>query len=70
MPAEKTRPDLAELDRLELEAALEERGHERFRARQIFGWIYRRGVTDIAAMTDLPRGLRDSLADEFALIHA
>ena len=69
MPAEKTRPDLAGLDRLELEAALEARGHERFRARQIFGWIYRRGVTDTAAMTDLPRGLRDSLADEFALIH-
>ena len=67
MPAEKTRPDLAGLDRLELEAALEERGHERFRARQIFRWIYRRGVTDTAAMTDLPRGLRDSLADEFAL---
>jgi 23S rRNA (adenine2503-C2)-methyltransferase len=67
VPAEKTRPDLAELDRLELEAALVERGHERFRARQIFGWIYRRGLTDTAAMTDLPRGLRDSLAEEFAL---
>jgi 23S rRNA (adenine2503-C2)-methyltransferase len=59
--------DLAGLDRLALEAALEERGHERFRARQIFGWIYRRGVTEIAAMTDLPLGLRASLADEFAL---
>jgi len=67
VPAEKTRPDLAGLDRLELEAALEERGQERFRARQIFRWIYRRGVTDTAAMTDLPLGLRDSLADEFAL---
>jgi 23S rRNA (adenine2503-C2)-methyltransferase len=60
-------PDLGELDRLALEAVLEERGHERFRARQIFQWIYRRGVTDIGAMTDLPRPLRESLAGEFTL---
>jgi 23S rRNA (adenine2503-C2)-methyltransferase len=62
-----TRPDLAELDRLGLEAALERRGHERFRARQIFRWIYRRGTTDVLAMTDLSRALRESLAGEFAL---
>jgi len=62
-----TRLDLADLDRLSLEAALEEGGHKRFRARQIFRWIYRRGVTDVGAMTDLPRALRESLAAEFTL---
>src|SRR5262245_20544032 len=62
-----SRPDLGELDRLGLEAALKERGHQRFRARQIFRWIYRRGVTDIAAMTDLPLPLRESLTREFSL---
>jgi 23S rRNA (adenine2503-C2)-methyltransferase len=61
------RPDLAELDRPALEALLEARGQERFRARQIFGWVYRRGVTDVAAMTDLPRGLRTVLAADFNL---
>ena len=61
------RPDIGELDRIGLEAALDERGYERFRARQIFRWIYRRGITDIAAMTDLPRPLRESLAGEFTL---
>src|SRR6185436_17959417 len=65
--ARPSRPDLGELDRLGLEAALEERGHQRFRARQIFRWIYRRGVTDIAAMTDLPLPLRESLTGEFSL---
>src|SRR5437867_2130019 len=60
-------PDLAELERPALEAALEARGRERFRARQIFRWIYRRGVTDAAAMTDLSRDLRASLAAEFSL---
>jgi 23S rRNA (adenine2503-C2)-methyltransferase len=62
-----SRPDLGNLDRPALEAALEERGHQRFRARQIFGWLYRRGVTDVQAMTDLPRDLRERLAAEFSL---
>ena len=30
-----------------LESALDARGHQRFHARQIFRWIYQRGVTDI-----------------------
>src|SRR5207248_8771625 len=38
-----------------------------FRARQIFAWLYRRGITDVAAMTDLSRELRDALASDFIL---
>ena len=66
-PLDSGPSDLAGLDRLALETALEERGHERFRAKQIFGWIYRRGVTDIQSMTDLPRALRETLATDFKL---
>jgi 23S rRNA (adenine2503-C2)-methyltransferase len=67
-------PDLVELERPALETTLEARGHRRFHARQIFGWIYRLGVTDVAGMTDLSRELRILLADEFtvstpALVH-
>src|ERR1700722_13492214 len=61
------RPDLADLDRPALESALVARGHQRFHARQIFRWLYRRGVTDVAAMTDLSRELRSDLAEHFAL---
>jgi 23S rRNA (adenine2503-C2)-methyltransferase len=59
--------DLAEVERSALEAALAERGVPRFRARQIFRWIYKRGVTDLEAMTDLPRELRASLSAELGL---
>ena len=62
-----TRANLNELGLGELEAALKAMSHERFRARQLFRWIHRRGVTDFALMSDLPQGLRDRLADEFAL---
>jgi 23S rRNA (adenine2503-C2)-methyltransferase len=61
------RTDLASLERSELEAAMVDRGHPRFRGRQIFQWIYRHGVGNVAAMTDLPRALREELANDFAL---
>jgi 23S rRNA (adenine2503-C2)-methyltransferase len=61
------RPDLAELDLPELEAALEARGYERFHARQLYRWIYRRGVTDFTRMTDLARTMREDLPRQFAL---
>jgi 23S rRNA (adenine2503-C2)-methyltransferase len=54
--------DLAELELNELEAALDARGVERFHARQLFRWVYKRGVTDLDRMTDLSRSLRATLA--------
>ena len=62
-----TRPDLAELEPVELEAVLEAHGGQRFHARQLYRWIYRRGVTEFDRMTDLPRGLRARLQDGFAI---
>ena len=67
MTAVETRPDLADLERPALESALEARGYPRFHARQIFRWIYKRGVTNVDAMTDLPRDLRARLTTDFLL---
>jgi 23S rRNA (adenine2503-C2)-methyltransferase len=53
---------LAELDRAEIEAAFAERGIARFHGRQVFHWMYARGVTDFAQMTDLSQALRATLA--------
>jgi 23S rRNA (adenine2503-C2)-methyltransferase len=59
--------DLAELELSELEEALEVRGARRFHARQLFRWIYRRGVTDFDLMTDLARPLRARFRAEFTI---
>lgn len=67
MPVDSRPLNLAELERGALEAALADLGHERFRAGQIFHWIYHRGVTEPDAMTDLSRELRATLAHEFTL---
>ena len=54
--------DLKELTPAELEAFLAGLGKERFRAGQLLRWIYPRGVTDFAMMTDLAKDFRAELA--------
>ena len=65
--APDARHDLASMDLAELEAALEARGHPRYHARQIFRWIYKKGVADFEKMTDLSRPLRSDLAAHFRI---
>jgi 23S rRNA (adenine2503-C2)-methyltransferase len=59
--------DLTELELSELEDALESKGTKRFHARQLYRWIYRRGVTDFDLMTDLARTLRAQLRADFTI---
>jgi 23S rRNA (adenine2503-C2)-methyltransferase len=62
-----TQVELTELTRTELEAALSDGGLDRYRAGQIFQWVYRRGVTGFGDMTDLPAGARSALAERFRI---
>jgi len=59
--------NLLDLLPTELESLAETLGAPRYRGRQIGNWIYRKGVSEIDAMSDLPRDLRRSL-DERAFI--
>ena len=61
------RHNVADMELPELEHALEALGHPRFHARQIFQWVYRRGITDFALMSDLGRELRAELAAAFTM---
>jgi 23S rRNA (adenine2503-C2)-methyltransferase len=58
---EDSRKDLMGLTRAELAAEMEAIGEKRFRADQIFNWIYFRGVTGFEEMTDISKGLRARL---------
>jgi len=51
----------------ELGKVLEDWGQPRFRAGQIFSWIYKKRVADFDAMSDLPQELRRLLKDNFRL---
>jgi 23S rRNA (adenine2503-C2)-methyltransferase len=50
-----------------LAAELAQLGQPAFRAKQIAAWVYAKGATDFAAMTDLPAGLRPELAVRMAI---
>ena len=62
-----TRTDIAELERHQLEDALVALKHPRFRARQLYRWMFRHGVSDFSLMTDLGAGLRADLARRFTI---
>ena len=66
-PANGARLDIAGLELADLEARLGELGAPRYHARQVFAWIHRRGVTDFAAMSDLPKALRTRLAEAWTI---
>jgi len=48
-----------------LRAWMAEHGYPPYRATQVLAWVYRRGVSDFAAMSDVARELRDALAAAF-----
>lgn len=55
------------LDRAGLEALFADLAQPRFRARQVERWLYARGATSFAEMTDVPATLRVTLADRISL---
>ncbi len=62
-PDTTRRVDLKAMDRAELEAFAVSLGEPAFRGRQLFRWLYARGAEGFEEMTDLPRALRERLAD-------
>jgi 23S rRNA (adenine2503-C2)-methyltransferase len=56
--------DLAGLELKELEQFVQSLGHKKFHAKQLYHWIWRRGITDFAEMTNLSLDLRKALEDQ------
>ena len=67
--ANDARPSLVGLSRAELAQFLERAGvpekQRRMRAGQIWHWIYHRGVTGFAEMTNIAQELRGKLEENF-----
>ncbi|HEY7584950.1 MAG TPA: 23S rRNA (adenine(2503)-C(2))-methyltransferase RlmN [Candidatus Deferrimicrobiaceae bacterium] len=60
MSADRT--DLKGMTLAELEEFFSRWGKERYRARQVSGWMYRRSAEDFSAMTDLSKDFREQLS--------
>jgi len=59
--------DLLNLTLPELESWLAGLGEPRFRAAQLFQWLWQKGAAEFAAMTNLSKTLREKLADVAAI---
>jgi 23S rRNA (adenine2503-C2)-methyltransferase len=59
--APETKVNLLGLPKADLEAFVGSLGSKPFRARQLMNWLYKRGESDIAAMTDLAKDFRAEL---------
>ena len=58
---DSTLPNLAGLGRDRLRALFTEFGEKPFHADQVLKWIHQRGITDLDAMTDISKSLREKL---------
>tara|TARA_B100001540_G_scaffold150814_1_gene133668 strand:+ start:2120 stop:3169 length:1050 start_codon:yes stop_codon:yes gene_type:complete len=58
-----TKKPLIGLSMEDLELFARSLGHQSFRGRQLFDWIYRKNVYDYSEMSDLPISLREKLSD-------
>ncbi len=66
MPAD-SRTDLIGLDRAAMTALFAEAGLPKFRANQVWQWIYHKGATGFDGMTNLAKPLRQQLAERFRI---
>jgi 23S rRNA (adenine2503-C2)-methyltransferase len=70
-PRSDGRIDLIGLPRPRIRELFEEAGLDakaaKLRAKQVFHWLYHRGVTDFEAMTDIAKSMRPWLAERFVI---
>lgn len=59
--------NMLELTYAELEDAVRGMGHQPFRARQLWQWLWRKGVRDFSAMTNIAKGFREQLEREWTV---
>jgi len=64
---ENEKRNLIGLDLKELANALAALGHEKYRAKQIWSWLYFRGARDFGAMTTFAKPARERLAEHFCI---
>jgi 23S rRNA (adenine2503-C2)-methyltransferase len=60
------KPDIKSLTEADLGGCLQQWGQPSYRVGQVLDWVYRRLATDWDAMTNLPKSLRQQLAETFS----
>ena len=61
------RKDIRKLTRTEVDDVLNAMGEPRFRAGQVYDWLWKRGARSFEEMSNLPKKLRQELKEQFAI---
>jgi 23S rRNA (adenine2503-C2)-methyltransferase len=67
VPNDDAPTDILSLGQKDLEAVIKAEGLPAFRARQIWRWVWRHGITRFDDMTDLAKPVREALAGRFMI---
>ena len=59
--------DIGSMYEYELESLVRDAGLPKFRAAQIYSWIHEKGVSGYEEMTNLPKTMREMLAEAWPL---
>jgi len=59
--------DIRKLSIVELQEQLSINGHPKFRAKQIYEWLWKKGVSDFQFMSNLSKDLRLTLANDYCI---
>ncbi|MDX1943196.1 MAG: 23S rRNA (adenine(2503)-C(2))-methyltransferase RlmN [Saprospiraceae bacterium] len=59
--------DIRQSSKQDLEAVLQDWGEPRFRAKQIYEWLWQKGAHSFEVMTNLSKPLRQKLSEEFTI---
>lgn len=62
-----TKQDIRLLTKDELEATVVEMGEKKFRGRQIYEWLWKKGVRSFSEMSNLSKDFREQLQDQFVI---
>jgi 23S rRNA (adenine2503-C2)-methyltransferase len=63
----KPLPDIRNLSFSELEGWFKDQGEPRFRAKQVYEWLWKKSVTSFTDMTNISLTLREKLGTSFFL---
>jgi len=67
MPAISIKQDLRALQDDQLAEWVSRSGEPKYRAQQLHEWLWKKGISSLDEMLNLPKGFREKLADEFTM---
>ena len=64
----EVKKDIRTYNLLQLQAHLDQYGWPKFRAKQIYHWLWKKHIRSFQEMSNLPKGIIESLENDFLIL--